>query len=377
MQTEIKATFVYDTKTIDILCSAKDEMKTLFQKFINKFNPESEIKEYIFYYEGKQLDLNSTIENNELISGKDSITITVQKNLRIIKCNICNYNDCIVNLSDYKLELYGCEHNHSYFTTYDNYPQTQKIDFSKIRCCNCDPVCNNNQLDDPLEFYLCLTCSKLLNNTKSYCNKCSSTHNLDHKQIKFSEKNYYCRNHFNKFIKYCYKCKKNLCEECVKEHSEHKIKDYETMYPNDKELEELKASLELIKSKLDTLKLVINDIIYSLNGTKRLFENYYNIGINIIEKYEMFNKDFKDFTIFESLNNLKNANIEIIKELDFIKNQKDIRDKAFSIINIYKNKKDNYKKNMNSNNLKEEKEQPKAHHYMKKRECFKDKKKNK
>ena len=143
------------------------------------------------------------------------------------------------------------------------------------------------------------------------------------------------------------------------------------MYPNDKELEELKASLELIKAKLDTLKLVINDIIYSLNGTKRLFESYYDIGVNIINKYETFNKDFKNFTIFESLNNLKNTNVEIMKELDSIKDQKDIRDKAFSIINIYKNKKDNYKKNMNSNDIKEVKEEPKVHHYMKKRECCK------
>ena len=59
---EIKATFICETKTIQILCSQKDEMKTLFQKFINKFNTESQIKDYIFYYEGEKLDSNSTIE---------------------------------------------------------------------------------------------------------------------------------------------------------------------------------------------------------------------------------------------------------------------------------------------------------------------------
>ena len=355
---EIKITFIYDTKTIQILCTSKDEIKAMYQKFIDKFNPESEIKDYKFYYEGKQLDDNSTIDNNEIIRGKKELTIIVQKNLRIIKCPTCNYNDCIINLSDFKIALYGCEHNHSYFNTYDNYKQTQKIEFSKIRCCNCDPICNNNQQDDPLDFYLCLTCSKLLSNSKSYCNKCNLPHNSEHKKIKFSLKNYYCKNHFNKFIKFCLKCKKNLCEECSKEHIEHKIKNYEVMAPNGKELDELKKSLESIKKKLDTLKLVINDIIYSLNGTKRLFEDYYNIGVNVIEKYELFYKDDKYFTILESLNNLKNSNIEILKELELIINQKDIRDKTFSIINIYKNKKDNYKKNMND--LKEQNDPPRV-----------------
>ena len=353
---EVKVTFICETKTTQVLCSVKDEMKTMFQKFINKFNSESEIKDYKFYYEGKQLEYNSTIEKNESIGDKKEITITVQKNIRIIKCPICNYNDCIINLSDFKIALYGCEHNHSHFTNYDNYEQTQKMEFSKIRCCNCDPVCNNNQQNDPLDFYLCLTCSKFLGNSKSYCNKCNSTHISSHKKVKFSNKNYYCKNHFNKFIKYCFKCKKNLCEDCVNTHEKHNIKSYETMAPNDKELNELKTSLELIKTEFETLKLVINDIIYSLNGTMRLFQNYYDIAANIIGKYELFNKDFKNFTILESLSNLKNSNFEIMKELEFIKNQKDIRDKAISIINIYKNKKDNYKRNMNQIDLKEKKD---------------------
>ena len=223
-------------------------MKNMFQKFINKLNPESGINDYIFIFEGKKLNHDSTIEKNEFIHGKKEITISVQKNLRIIKCHKCNYNDCIINLSNFQVALYGCEYNHSFSDNYDKYEETQKIDFSKIRCCALS--CKNNQQNDTLDFYLCLTCSKLLNNTKSYCHKCISTHDPEHKRVKFDQKNYYCRKHFNKFIKYCFQCKNNLCEDCVKGHAEHDIKSYELMSPDEKELEELKASLDTIKKIL-------------------------------------------------------------------------------------------------------------------------------
>ena len=82
---EIKVTFVYDTKTIQVTSSSEDEMTKLFEKFIIKVNASSKINDYIFYYEGNILDHNSTIAKNRLISGKKEISISVQKRLRICK----------------------------------------------------------------------------------------------------------------------------------------------------------------------------------------------------------------------------------------------------------------------------------------------------
>ena len=320
---EIKVTFIYETRTILVLCSEQDEMTSLFQKFIHKLNPSSTLNNYIFYYEGNILNNSSTIKNNPLLSGKKEFTISAQKNLRIIKCPKCNYNDCIVNLYNYKLEFYGCEHNHSILTTYDKYLKNQKMELSDIKCCSLG--CQNNEENNNKDFYLCLTCSKLLNNTKSYCYDCKEKHDKEHNMKRFDEKNYYCRKHFNQFIKYCFKCKKNLCDVCVKEHAEHQIQSYESMCPSKKDLNDLTESLDNMKKNIETLRIVIEDIIYSLNGTMRIYQNYYDIAKRIIEKYELFNKELKNYTILKSLRNLKFSNIQIMKDLSSIIEEKDMK----------------------------------------------------
>ena len=90
---EIKVEFIYEDKTYDIVCLAKDELKSMFDKFIKELNNESQVDEYSFYYEGQKLKNKKTIEKNDLIGGKSKITIKVQKNLKILKCPDCNYND--------------------------------------------------------------------------------------------------------------------------------------------------------------------------------------------------------------------------------------------------------------------------------------------
>ena len=94
---EVKVIFIYETRSILVLCSSKEEINTVFQKFVTKLNPYSKICDYIFFYEGNILKGDSVIEKNPLFDNKREIAISVQKNLRILKCPKCNYNDCIVN----------------------------------------------------------------------------------------------------------------------------------------------------------------------------------------------------------------------------------------------------------------------------------------
>ena len=174
---EVKVIFIYETRSILVLCSSKEEINTIFQKFVNKLNPDSKTYDYKFFYEGNILEGDSVIEKNPLIGNKREITISVQKNLRILKCPKCNYNDCIVDLGFYKASFYGCEHKHTFSTTYDKYFKIQKMELSEIRCCA--PKCENNEQNNSLDFYLCLTCTQLLNTSKSYCFHCNKTHDKE------------------------------------------------------------------------------------------------------------------------------------------------------------------------------------------------------
>ena len=206
---EVKIEFIYEDKTYDVVCSAKEDLNSMFKKFIKMLNNESQVEEYSFYYEGQKLkeDKNKkTIEKNDLIGDKNKITIKVQKNLKILKCPNCNYNDCILILKNNKVTFYGCEHKHTSTTIYDKYKKSQIMIPSDIRCCV--NGCNHDQENDKSDFYYCLTCSNMLGTTKSYCTKCISVHDEDHIKVNFEKKNYYCKDHFQKFIKYCFDCKK-------------------------------------------------------------------------------------------------------------------------------------------------------------------------
>lgn len=352
---EIKATFIYETRSILVSGSSTEETASLLLKFINKLNPASELCDYIFYYEGNIVDSDTIIGNYPLISDKNEITISVQKNLRIIKCPKCNYNDCVINLADYQVNFYGCEHKHSYSTTYNKYFRTQKMELSDIKCCV--PNCPYNEQNNNLDFFLCLSCSKLLDRSKSYCNACDKFHDKEHERIKFDHKNYHCKQHFKQYMRYCFNCKKNLCEECVKEHAEHNHKSYEVMAPKKEELENLKNSLELMKKNINNLKLVVDDIIYSLYGSIKIFQSYYDIAKNIIDKYEKFNKgpkDYKNYTMLKTLRDLKKSNEKVMKDLNEIIYEKEMINKSEKILNIYQNKNSKYKGNINDNDFNNE-----------------------
>ena len=75
---KITVTFMYANKGNSIMCSGKDKIETMIDKFINKFNPNSKIVDYNFYYEGNLIDpntYNQSIEENESLSKKESLII--------------------------------------------------------------------------------------------------------------------------------------------------------------------------------------------------------------------------------------------------------------------------------------------------------------
>ena len=355
-----KFIFMYATRSYEIPCTGNEKLIEIIQKFIDIFNPDSISHDYNFYYEGKIIDLNTyekPIEENENFGKKEYFIITVEKNIKVIMCPKCNYGDCVVSLTNYKTTFYNCEHKHLEISSYDNYFIDQIYYPEKIRCAGNN--CNKTAKMDP-KFSLCLTCSKLLNKTKSICSECIEKHKHEYKDsnhfiINYEDKNYYCKDHCKKMEHYCFTCKKNLCDDCVEKlledkekGKENKIKRIELLIPDEEELKKLKDSLEEIKKKMEELKLVIDDIVYSLNASKRIYENYCKIANHIITKYETFNKDkeaFKNFTIFKCLRNLKKSNEDILNDLKEVIKEKENLEKAKKLIGIYNKKRENYYRN--------------------------------
>lgn len=336
-----KVTFIYQKRSDEITCKDEDEFSLILRKFINKLNQESTIFDYDFFYDGQKLKIDKNLKNlkNPIFRNKRDISISVEKKSRVIRCPKCICNDCIINIDDYIITFYGCKYGHITHTLFNKYNESQNVDLSQIVCSY--NACFENQAKNPKDFYKCLTCTKLLKDTKYFCNKHTMEHDKSHEKVKYDLKNYFCEKYFHQFLKYCFNCKKNLCEECLDEHIMHSTKSYEAMSPNIKKFNE---TLNTIRKKIDILRIIIDDIKTSLDGTLKLYEKYCDMVADIVEKYTLYNNKYKNYRIVKSFFNLNKSNNKIIEDLDRIINGKNRKEKSNFLIEIYEKDRENYKK---------------------------------
>jgi len=332
---DIKVNFIYNEKIIHIQSKTDEEMIKVFGKLIAQLNPEANINDYEYYYNQKEIGLESTLGKSLNIrdSSIKEVTISVKRRIWFCACPDCKCNDCTINLSNYLCAFHGCKYGHEEVTVYDSYKVKQTINYSEIRCQA--PGCEKNLENDEYDFFKCLECSKMAKKSKYYCLQCKAKHKKNHTFIKYDEKHYYCDDHLEPFIKSCLTCKKDLCKSCEAEHSGHEIANYAEMETN---VDDLRASLNKIKDHIETLEEVIDDIKYHLDGTKRIYERYYNISLDILKKYETFNKKLKNYRILRTIRNLKLSNKQIIGDLEKIINIDDLKSKCSTIIDLYQNK---------------------------------------
>ena len=340
---ELKVNFFYQNNSFQIQCSSNDEMVEVLGKFKSKLNPASSIHDYEYYYQGKEFSYESTIAKNlKLNSNNKEITISVKRRVRICKCPNCKCNDCIINLSNYQCAFYGCKYDknkeHEVITVYDNYKNFQNINYSEIRCHT--NGCEKNLENEQYDFYKCLTCSKRDKIGKYFCYECKLKHKNTHILVKYDEKNYYCGEHFEAYEKCCLTCTKDLCKGCEDEHAGHEIASYTEMTTS---VQDLRATLKTIKENIDTLEEVIENIKYNLDGTKRIYKRYYNISLDIIRKFETFNKTTKNYRILRTVRNLKFSNKQMLESLEKIINEKELQNKCSIIIETYLSKENLYK----------------------------------
>lgn len=321
--------FLLDVTPTIIQCKKSDKLDDIFKKFADAISKNKE--NYDYYYNSKIIeDYNKTI--SDLGKNRIDIIITVKQRekkriVKIIKCPLCDCNDCILEIKEYHLFFSGCKYGHKVDMIFERYKESQNIDFSKIKCSVNGETQNNEQND----FYRCLKCQEINEHSIYICQNCSEKHS--HEKVTFDQRNCYCEKHFNQFNRYCEKCGIDLCDKCLEDHNKDKdhIKEYKSM---DLDIDALQKKLNEIKDKISTVRIIASGIICSIEGAYQLLEDYAQIAQDIVNKYN-YNKDYKNYKILKSLKNLEISNQQIIEDLDNIINNKNILKRSEKLINLF------------------------------------------
>ncbi len=306
---------------IEIQCNPDWKMSQVLEKFKNKANSDTtplDLNDFNFFYNGKKVNKDLTISQIKNNQSGSSIFLTAKKRTKIMKCPICISNTCFIRIENYGIKFSGCRYNHVVTKTFGDYENSQKINYSLIKC----DKCGKTQKELLKEFYKCSKCSEEFKRSSYFCNECIRNHaagdGQNHKPIKYDDKYYICSKHDRGFISYCKKCKYDLCDICEKNHKDktHEIIKYDLITPvviNNikKQLEEIKQKTVRAKSHIDQIKRMFDDAVKAL-------ENYYEIVQDILSKYESYNTTLKNYHVIHTVNSLPSSNKKIIEDLDKI-----------------------------------------------------------
>ena len=329
----ISVLFSFNGVQTTIYCSREEKIKDVCLKFVSK--SDVNINNIFFIYGGKSLNPELTIndqvslidknrnEMNILVCKEETIIINEEiKKPHDIICPECKDN-CLINFNDYKIKLFECKNGHETNDILLNeYKNTQNINESNIICNNCNNISKNKSYNN--QFYKCLTCKQNL------CPLCKINHNNIHKIIDYDNIKYICENHSDFYISYCNDCKTNLCMSCELKHSsDHNIIYYKNIFPNE---EKIKEEMNKFRTKIDILNNNIKEIVKILYNVSEYMEMYYKINYDIINNFNIQNKNYHVLQNLNSIiNNIKKINIEEITDDNNIEN------KFKKLLNIYKN----------------------------------------
>ena len=324
-----KVEFTFRGIITTILCSEKDKMEDICQRFATKTS--SNINDLCFLYSGTKMNLQNTFEQiaNSIDKERKTMSILVNEiiseslinNPSIIKSNFPICPKCkesvYITIDNYKI-ISSCKYLHSIKMLLNEFEDNQKIDISKIMCKECkkdkSKTFNN-------EMYICNKCNIQL------CPLCKNIHNKTHNIINYDSKDYICRIHNEIFISFCNKCKVNMCLQCQREHKTHNIILYSDIMPYKNEL--LKKLSEF-RSTINLFNKNIDEIINKFKNVKENTEILYNIYNDMINKYE---DKYRNYEILLSLNSINN--IDILNDLNYINQIDNINQQVERILNIY------------------------------------------
>ena len=338
--------FIYKGKETFIHCKKEDILIDVCKKYCLKM--KLDLKNLIFFYGGDVLNLDFELKTiDEINKEKSKMNILVRdknddienEKERIIKskdiiCPQCG-ELCLLNFNEYKIELNNCKNKHENIMSINEYDDTQNINENKIICDICKER-NKGKIYDNI-FYLCGTCNKCI------CPLCEDVHcknNIDHILINYEYKNYLCHRHNEPFSAYCDICRENLCTQCDLGHNNtHNITLFRDIKPN---IDEIKAKVNNFKMIIDKFNNNIEEMIKFLNLIKSSIQKYYMIIDNLLNNYNIQNRNYQ---IFSNINNIININnSKIVKDLHNIINESNLTEK-FNKIYILSNKITNIEKN--------------------------------
>ena len=323
--------FNYNNETIIIQCNQDEKMKEIIKKFLSKCDDISS-EEIIFLCGGNKLDEELTFaevaKNIEKESGHIKILVNevtkeekssfLKKSKNII-CPECAEN-AFISLNEYKITLYNCKNGHKNDNIQLNeFEKTQNIDESKIICDNCKTK-KSEVYENKL--FMCLKCKTNL------CPICKSIHDNSHSIIEYEQKDFMCSEHCEPYINYCIICRKDICILCEKSHIDHKIISYGSIIPD---MVSTQKQLKSLKERIFELKSDVNDIITKLKTLLENLDVYQNIYNDLINN---FNIRKRNYSILQNINELmKNNNIFMVNVTEII-NDKNLKTKCNSLIDM-------------------------------------------
>ena len=344
-----------DGKTI-IQCNATDKMKDIIKKFIIKVDTmESKI---FFLCEGRILEEEKTF--NEVAKDKNQLIVIVKeetdekenvstlKKSKNIICPECNEN-IRISIDDFKISLYECKNGHKFEDIQLNeFDKIQYVDQSKIIC----DICKNKNKSETYDnkFYICYSCKINL------CLLCQINHDKSHYIVDYEKKDYLCRDHFETYIYYCNECKKDICALCENAHRGHKTITYGSIMPD---IEVAKKELKYLKERIYELKYDVKRIISKLNSLIENIDIYCTIFNDMVKNFDIRKRNY---SILQNMNDIKNFNNDFIRNITEIINDKNIKTKFNSIIEMgdkmtfkekEKSEKENKKNDEENENIKD------------------------
>ena len=324
--------FVYNGNKTLVQCKIDETMEEIIKSFLSK--TEIKYENVYFLYDGKILTEENLSFNeiaNELDKNRKQMNIVVNdkdvspyntflKKSEYIICPECK-ELILISIKNHKICLSECKNGHKFEDIpFKDFEQTQYIDESKIKCDKCKR--NKNEVYQNL-LYICLTCKINL------CPLCKSEHDKSHFIIDYEQKDFICHSHLDNYTFCCSDCKKDICALCEIEHKGHKIITYGSII-SDKD--DLVKNLNNSKKVIIEFKEHIDAIISKLNEVVQNIEDYFNAYSNIINNFNVRNKNYY---ILQNINYMKEYNKTFINNINDIINDKNIANSVNNIIEIF------------------------------------------
>ena len=238
-----------------------------------------------FYHKGSKIDTKKNSKEFKsklmILSAYNLKPVNHDKNFDYILCPGCN-NLATINFENDEINMI-CNKNHIYNEMPFKEFLKKNEEFNKLE--NCD-ICGNNEnlYGEPLDLCSC---------GKKICPLCLLIHDPTHNSINFKDKYSSCVLHKLPFIIFCFKCNKNICEQCEYEHRDHKLeyqKKYILKIPDIKiainNAKYMKSLCKKVKGEIERNQLIINKVI---NYYKKNIEGYSLLNDYIIKMANLNN----------------------------------------------------------------------------------------